>query len=61
MNRSALRIRNEMSVEILDLKDLVKVHGTGRDKDGVEWNDKIKVLEQLIKTIDSMEARGELE
>ena len=59
MHESAISLR--IRDEILYLKDLVKVHGTGRDKDGVEWSDKIKVLEQLIKTIDSMEARGELE
>jgi hypothetical protein len=60
MDRSALKIRNVMSAEILHLEYLLKAHETGHDSDGVGWPDKIKVLKQLITTIDGMEKRGEI-
>lgn len=68
MDRAALKIRNVMSAEILRLEgqfdDLFNETGNKGeamcDDDGVLLSDKIKVLKQLIRTIDGMEKRGEI-
>jgi hypothetical protein len=68
MDRSALKIRNQISAEILRLvgqfDELFQETGNKGeamcDADGVLLSDKIKVLKQLITTIDGMEKRGEI-